>query len=104
VVLVLLLVSLGMVGVYAVVKYMNRCRYFKESSVGMDLKTARSDSPTQIENLAPHVDDGYMYSSSSRDPMVVMAGTSPDEESYTEIFTGPPQDDDGHELHNVKIV
>eukprot|EP00977_Amphora_coffeiformis_P006393 scaffold1361_cov165-Amphora_coffeaeformis.AAC.15 len=70
-----------------------------ESGVGSCLETARANSPDdQTENLAPYA------SSSSRDPMAAMAGTSPDEESYSELFMGPPQDDDGHELHDVGIV
>lgn len=97
VVLVLLLVSIGVVGAVAAIKRVNRRRYYKE-------ETTRVDPPDHSENLAPYSDRPYA-SSSSRDPMAAMTkGSHDDEEQYTKLFTGPPRDDDGNELHSVNII
>jgi hypothetical protein len=62
----------------------------------------------QAHNLQSPNNETTYSGASSRDPMVVLpvAGSSDDDDDVesSSMFLGPPQDEDGNELHSVSII
>jgi hypothetical protein len=91
---------------FQLVNWISRRQFRKDSIVDVHEwnPSTYSDQPTQqAHNLSPHNEHTYS-GASSRDPMVVLVGSSDDDVEATSIFLGPPQDEDGNELHSVSII